>query len=149
MLGLRKKSAAETDAKLAALDKSQGIIEFNLDGTVISANPNFLAVIGYDLAEIRGQHHSLFVEPTQRDTAAYAAFWAKLRRGEYEAAQYKRVAKGGREVWIEASYNPILDGAGKPYKVVKFATDITQQKRQDADVQGQLAALHVGVLPLL
>jgi methyl-accepting chemotaxis protein len=142
MLGLRKKSAAETDAKLAALDKSQGIIEFNLDGTVISANPNFLAVIGYDLAEIRGQHHSLFVEPAQRDTAAYAAFWAKLRRGEYEAAQYKRVAKGGREVWIEASYNPILDGAGKPYKVVKFATDITQQKRQDADVQGQLAALH-------
>ena len=142
MLGLKNKVSLETAAKLAALDKSQGIIEFDLDGTVITANANFLAVIGYTLAEIRGQHHSLFVEPAQRDSAAYAEFWAKLRRGAYEAAQYKRIAKGGREVWIEASDNPILDAAGKPYKVVKFATDITRQKMHDADVEGQLAALH-------
>ncbi|KQP82614.1 MULTISPECIES: PAS domain-containing methyl-accepting chemotaxis protein [unclassified Methylobacterium] len=142
MLGLRNKASVETDAKLAALDKSHGIIEFNLDGTVITANENFLAVIGYPLAEIRGRHHSLFVAPGERDGAAYAAFWASLRAGTYQAAQYRRIAKGGREVWIEASYNPILDRAGKPYKVVKFATDITRQKMQDADREGQIAALH-------
>ena len=141
MLGFRNKVAAETQAKLAALDKSQGIIEFDLDGTVITANANFLAVIGYTLPEIKGRHHSLFVEPAERDSPDYAAFWAGLRQGSYQAAQYRRLAKGDREIWIEASYNPLLDRSGKPYKVVKFATDITRQKAADADLKGQIAAL--------
>ncbi|MDB5647410.1 MAG: chemotaxis protein [Methylobacterium sp.] len=141
MLGAWNRSAADADAKLAALDRSQGIIEFNLDGTVITANENFLAVIGYPLAEIQGRHHNLFVEPAYRDSAEYAAFWAKLRAGEYQAAQYRRIAKGGREIWIEASYNPLFDKSGKPYKVIKVATDVTRRKLEDADRQGQIAAL--------
>ena len=142
MLGLWNRGTDDLNAKLAALDRSQGIIEFNLDGTVITANPNFLAVVGYTLAEIQGRHHSLFVEPAERDTPDYAAFWAKLRRGEYQAAQYRRIAKDGRTIWIEASYNPILDRSGQPYKVVKFATDVTRRKAEDADREGQIAALH-------
>jgi methyl-accepting chemotaxis protein len=103
------------------------VIEFELDGTVLTANDNFLKALGYRLDEIVGKHHSLFVEPAYRSSPEYAEFWAALRRGEYQAAQFKRIAKGGREVWIEASYNPILDAEGKPVRVIKFATDITRQ----------------------
>ncbi|WP_336487374.1 methyl-accepting chemotaxis protein [Methylobacterium nigriterrae] len=133
---------AETESKLAALDKSQGIIAFDLDGTILEANANFLAVTGYALPEIVGRHHGLFVEPAYRDSAEYREFWERLRRGTYQAGQFKRTGKGGREIWIEASYNPILDRRGKPYKVVKFATEITRQKAEDADRQGQIAAIH-------
>ena len=112
---------------LAALNRSQAIIEFTLDGKIITANPNFLGAIGYSLEEIRGQHHSMFVDPAERNSAEYRAFWAKLASGEYDAGQYKRIAKGGREIWIQASYNPILDGNGKPFKVIKFAADVTDQ----------------------
>ena len=118
---------AELLGKVNAIGKSQGMIEFNLDGTVLTANENFLKVIGYRLEEIIGKHHSMFVEPSFVNSAEYREFWAKLKRGEYEAKQYKRISKGGTPVWIEASYNPILDLNGKPYKVVKFATDITRQ----------------------
>jgi methyl-accepting chemotaxis protein len=118
---------ADVQGQLAALHKAQAVIAFALDGTVLEANENFLAAIGYTLPEIVGRHHRMFVEPAERDSAAYAEFWTRLRQGTYQAAQYKRVAKGGREIWIEASYNPILDAAGRPYKVVKFATDITAQ----------------------
>ncbi len=111
-----------------AIRRSQAVIEFNLDGTIIDANDNFLGAIGYTLAEIRGQHHRLFVTPAEQTSSAYRAFWEKLGRGEFDAGQYKRVGKGGREIWIEASYNPVFDAAGKPVKVVKFATDITEQK---------------------
>jgi methyl-accepting chemotaxis protein len=142
MLGAWNRANAETNAKLEALDRSQGIIEFDLDGTVITANENFLAVIGYPLAEIQGRHHSLFVEPAYRDSRDYAEFWSRLRRGESQAAQFRRIGKGGREVWIEASYNPLLDKAGRPYKVIKFATDVTRQRMADADREGQIAALH-------
>ncbi|MCJ2033981.1 PAS domain-containing methyl-accepting chemotaxis protein [Methylobacterium sp. J-068] len=142
MFGALTKAGTETRAKLAALDKSQGIIEFNLDGTVITANENFLGVIGYPLAEIRGRHHGLFVEAAYRASSEYTAFWERLRHGEHQAAQFMRLAKGGREIWIEASYNPVLDRSGKPYKIVKFATDITRQKMANADDQGQIAALH-------
>ena len=131
----------ETEAKLAALDRAQGIIEFDLSGTILGANENFLSVIGYALPEIVGRHHSIFVDQDTRDSAAYRDFWARLRAGAFEAAQYKRVAKGGREIWIEASYNPVLGRDGRPCKVVKFATDITRQKAEDADRAGQLAAL--------
>ena len=112
-----------------------------MDGTIITANENFLGAVGYSLAEIRGKHHSLFVTPADRDGAAYREFWARMNRGEYEAAEYKRIGKGGREIWILATYNPILDEAGKPLKVVKFATDVTAQKLKAADSDGQIAAI--------
>ncbi|MGE3302410.1 MAG: PAS domain S-box protein [Hyphomonadaceae bacterium] len=112
---------------LAALNRSQAIIEFSLDGKILTANENFLRALGYSLDEVRGQHHSMFVDPGERASPEYRAFWAKLGAGEYDAGQYKRLAKGGRVIWIQASYNPILDGNGKAFKVVKFATDITDQ----------------------
>ncbi|MBL8550892.1 MAG: PAS domain S-box protein [Hyphomonadaceae bacterium] len=112
---------------LAALKRSQAIIEFALDGRIISANENFLQAMGYSLAEIQGKHHSMFVDPAEAATAGYRAFWEKLGRGEFDAGQYKRVAKGGRVIYIQASYNPILDGNGRPFKVVKFAADVTEQ----------------------
>ena len=128
-------------AKLAALDKSQAIIEFNMDGTIITANANFLAAMGYALDEIKGKHHSMFVDPAYRDSAEYRDFWAKLNRGEFQAAQYKRFGKGGKEVWIEASYNPLMTGGGKPYKVVKYATDVSKQKAMFADLNGKVEAM--------
>jgi methyl-accepting chemotaxis protein len=138
----QKLDSADHGGQLDAIHKSQAVIEFNLDGTIITANQNFLATMGYGLAEIQGKHHSLFVEPGYRDSAAYKAFWAALGRGEYQAAEYKRLGKGGREVWIQASYNPILDLDGKPFKVVKFATDVTKQKLANADYIGQIDAIH-------
>jgi methyl-accepting chemotaxis protein len=115
--------------QLAAIDKSQAVIEFALDGRVQHANANFLSTLGYSMDEIRGQHHSLFVDPAYRSTAEYRAFWEKLARGEPDSGQYKRIGKGGREVWIQATYNPILDQNGKPFKVVKYSSDITAQVR--------------------
>jgi len=133
--------ASDAIATLAALDKSQAVIEFEMDGTIITANSNFLAAMGYSLDEIKGKHHSIFVEPGYRESAEYRQFWAKLNRGMYEAAQFKRIGKGGKEIWIEASYNPLLDDTGKPYKVVKYATDISAQKALLADLQGKVDAL--------
>src|SRR4051812_48802246 len=133
---------SETSAKIDALNKSQAVIEFDLDGTVIAANANFLMAMGYGLEEIRGKHHSMFVDPALRDSAEYRAFWDALRQGEYQSGEFKRFAKGGRPVWIQASYNPLVGRGGKPYKVVKFATDITEQKLKNADYEGQMKALH-------
>jgi methyl-accepting chemotaxis protein len=112
---------------LAAIGKAQAVIEFGLDGHITSANRNFLDTVGYTLEEVRGQHHGMFVEPKERQGAEYRLFWEKLGRGEYDAGQYRRIGKGGREIWLQASYNPIMDTSGKPFKVVKYATDITQQ----------------------
>ena len=117
----------ELEAMLQAIGKAQAVIEFDLDGTIITANENFLKTMGYALEEIQGKHHSMFVEPGYRDSAEYQEFWASLGRGEFQAAEYKRLAKGGREIYIQASYNPILDMSGKPFKVVKYASDVTQQ----------------------
>ncbi len=142
MFGRSKSKATEDVRKLAALDKSQAVIEFNLDGTILGANENFLKAVGYTLDETRGQHHSMFVEPDYRTSEEYTEFWRTLRRGEFQAMQYKRIAKGGKEIWIEASYNPIKDEKGQPYKVVKYATDITERKKQDADFQGQIDAIN-------
>jgi methyl-accepting chemotaxis protein len=122
---LQEQTNAEAMSKIAAIDKSQAMIEFGMDGTVITANVNFLKLLGYSLDEIVGRHHRLFVDTSYHQTSAYLDFWAALNRGEYQAAEYKRIGKGGREVWIQASYNPILDAKGSPCKVVKFATDIT------------------------
>ena len=126
---------------ITAIGRAQAVIAFNLDGTIITANENFLKTLGYSLGEIQGKHHSMFVEPAMRDGAAYREFWASLNRGEYQAAEYKRIGKGGKEVWILASYNPILDEKGRPFKVVKCATDVTEQKLRTADLAGQIAAI--------
>ncbi|MEQ1810432.1 MAG: methyl-accepting chemotaxis protein [Terricaulis sp.] len=122
---------------LQALGRSQAIIEFNMDGTIVNANENFCQTLGYSLSEIVGKHHSIFAESSYTRTPEYKAFWDKLNRGEYDAGKYKRLGKGGREVWIEATYNPILDGNGRPFKVVKFASDVTQieNDRRAADVE--------------
>ncbi len=145
----KKVAAAELAGKVEAIGRSQAIIEFEMDGTIITANQNFLKVMGYTLEEIKGKHHSQFVEPAHRASDEYRQFWDKLRSGQFLAAQYRRIAKGGRVVWLEAAYNPILDLNGKPYKVVKFATDITWRKEENAtlaktfesDVQGTVEAV--------
>jgi methyl-accepting chemotaxis protein len=134
-------SQRQLGGMLDAINKVQAVIEFSLDGIVLNANENFLKTLGYTLDEIKGQHHSLFVEPTYKQSAEYRMFWEKLGRGEYDTGEYKRVGKGGKEVWIQASYNPILDAKGKPVKVVKFATDVTQQKLRNADYEAQIGAI--------
>ena len=132
---------SELQAKLDALDKSQAVIEFNMDGTVITANKNFLGALGYALEEIKGQHHKMFVRESDRASSAYHQFWTALNRGEFQSAEYLRIGKGGKEIWIQATYNPIFDSNNKPFKVVKFCTDITERKMQTADFEGQLAAI--------
>src|SRR3984885_6576113 len=142
MFSWRNSTAArDALAQAAAISESQAVIEFNMDGTIITANENFLKALGYTLPEIRGKHHGMFVEPSERDSAAYREFWAKLNRGEYQAAEYKRIGKGGREVWIEASYNPICDTNGKPFKVVKFAIDVTAKKIRSMEYAGKIDAI--------
>src|SRR5664279_5814229 len=128
-------------AQVEAISKSQAVIEFNPDGTVITANENFLKTLGYSLGEIQGKHHSMFVEPAMRETAAYREFWANLSRGQYQAAVFKRIGKGGKEVWIQASYNPMFDRNGKVYRVVKFATDVTAEKLASMEDAGMIAAI--------
>jgi methyl-accepting chemotaxis protein len=113
--------------QVAAIRKSHAVIEFRMDGTIIDANENFLRALGYSLDEVKGKHHSMFVEAPYRHSADYKEFWAQLNRGEYQAGEFMRLGKGGAEVWIQASYNPIMDLNGKPFKVVKYATDITHQ----------------------
>jgi methyl-accepting chemotaxis protein len=128
--------------QIAAIHKSQAVIEFTLDGTILTANENFLKTLGYALDEVKGRHHAMFVDPAFAKSAEYKRFWEKLGRGDFEAGQYKRIGKNGKEVWIQASYNAILDRRGRPFKVVKYATDITEQKLRNADFEGQLAAIH-------
>jgi methyl-accepting chemotaxis protein len=132
---------ADMDGQLSAISKALGVVEFNLDGTIQNANENFLKITGYSLDEIRGKHHGMFVEPAYRDSAEYRSFWESLGRGEYEAGQYRRFGKGGKEVWLQANYNPIVDKNGTPFKVVKYATDITEQKLRQADFEGQRNAV--------
>jgi methyl-accepting chemotaxis protein len=135
-------SLQDEKAKVEAINRSQALIEFNLDGTIITANDHFLNALGYRLDEIQGKHHSLFVDDATRTSAEYREFWEALRRGEYQSRAYKRISKTGKPVWIQASYNPLKGRNGKPYKVVKFATDITATKAQAADHEGQIQAIH-------
>jgi len=127
--------------QVAAISKSQAVIEFEMDGTILTANENFLKAMGYTQEEIKGRHHRMFVEESYANSPEYREFWAKLGRGEYQSGEFKRLGRGGKEVWIQASYNPILDLQGKPFKVVKFATEVTAQKLKSADSAGQLAAI--------
>ncbi|MBT3511251.1 MAG: PAS domain-containing protein [Nitrospina sp.] len=137
----QKLKNSEFQGKVDAIGKSQGVIEFNLDGTVITANDNFLNVMGYTLSEAVGVHHRNFCESDYANSNEYRQFWEKLNRGEFDSGEYKRLGKGGKEIYIQASYNPIFDPEGKPYKVVKFATEITEQKLRNADFQGKVDAI--------
>ena len=121
----QKQAEAERSAKLAAVERVQATIEFTTDGIILDANDNFLTVVGYELSEIQGRHHSMFVEPALAASPAYADFWRKLNAGDFVAEEFKRIGKGGKEVWIQASYNPVFDDKGRVIKVVKFATDVT------------------------
>ncbi len=132
----------DLEGKVAAIDRSQAVIEFHLDGTIITANDNFLQTMGYTLPEIQGQHHRMFAPPGVAESPEYAAFWAKLNRGEFDSGRYKRIGKGGKEIWIQASYNPVLDEQGKPYKVVKFAMDITDSKIRSAELESKMDAIN-------
>ncbi len=129
--------------QISAISKSQAVIEFNMDGTIITANDNFLSALGYSLEEIQGKHHRIFCEKDFVESSEYRVFWDKINRGEYQTGEYKRVGKQGNKIWIQASYNPIMDPKGKPYKVVKYATDVTEQKKVlslVADAAMQLAS---------
>jgi len=136
-----KLNAKDLAAQVDAISRVQAVIEFNLDGTIITANDNFLNCLGYTLEEIQGKHHRMFADPAYANGPEYAAFWAKLNRGEFDAGVYRRLGKGGKEIWINASYNPILDEKGKPYKVVKFATDVTAERNRNAEFEGKLNAV--------
>lgn len=149
LTGMRNEfGSSEDEATLAnlkgqinAINRAQAVIEFNLEGTIQHANDNFLGAMGYTLDEVKGKHHRMFCETSYTNSLEYKTFWAKLNQGELAAGEFKRIGKGGREIWIQASYNPILDAAGRPFKVVKFATDVTASKLANADYQGQLAAI--------
>lgn len=137
---------ADMESQLAAISKSQAVIEFDLDGNILTANENFQNALGYNLGEIKGKHHQMFVDPVEANTDAYRDFWKSLKNGEFKSGEYKRVAKGGREIWINATYNPIFDPKGKPYKVVKFASDITEKKQAMNMFFGALTEMSEGDL---
>jgi methyl-accepting chemotaxis protein len=143
MKAVQKPTMASGDltAIYQALDRVQAIIEFGLDGTVLSANQNFLDLFGYKLDEIVGKHHSMFCDPAYAKSHEYAEFWEKLGRGEFHCAEFKRLGKDGREIWLRASYNPVFDDKGNPVRVVKFATDVTASKLQIAEYEGMVRAI--------
>lgn len=139
-----EKAAIEADylGQINAIEKSQAVIHFNMDGTIIKANDLFLKAVGYRLDEIVGQHHSLFAGPEVAASPEYRHFWEKLNRGEFDSGEYKRYGKGGKEIWLQANYNPIIGPDGKPFKVVKYATDVTADKLRNADYLGQIEAIN-------
>ena len=137
----QRRSDAEFEGKVRAIDRAQAMIEFDLAGNVLEANANFLNLMGYGAEEIRGRHHRIFCDPATTQSEEYRAFWEKLGRGEFEAGEYKRLAKDGSEVWIHASYNPIYDTGGKPVKVVKFASDVTAEKIRNNEFVAKVNAI--------
>ncbi|MEW5699758.1 methyl-accepting chemotaxis protein [Pseudomonas synxantha] len=142
----RLQAESEANAKLAAIDRAMAMIEFNLDGTIISANANFLQRMGYSLAQIQGKHHRLFCKPELANSAAYSEFWKRLNQGELFNGQFERLDKNGQVVWLEASYNPVYDASGRLCKVVKFASDVTARVQQHAtDAQSAAQAYHLSL----
>jgi len=139
-----RKSQQEAQGQLGAISRSQAVIEFDLQGRVLHANPNFLQLMGYALDDIKGRHHRMFVDPAMAASPDYQSFWERLARGEFVSGQFKRLGRNGREVWIQASYNPILDLMGRPVKVVKFASDITEQKLMSVDFKAKVDAIDKG-----
>lgn len=134
-------SLSDLSAVYQALNRVQAIIEFELDGTIINANEKFLGLFGYDLDEVVGRHHRIFCDPGYAESPAYSEFWRKLGQGQYDEAESKRLAKDGREIWLQASYNPVFNEDGQPVKVVKFATDVTASKLQTAEYEGKVQAI--------
>ncbi|SHH39347.1 PAS domain S-box protein [Massilia sp. CF038] len=137
----QKRAHAEFEGKINAIYKSQAVIEFALDGTVLSVNDHFLATTGYEQADVIGKHHRMFCESAYAATDAYSEFWRRLGEGRYDTGEYKRLAKGGREIWLNASYNPIFDAEGRPFKVVKYASDVTALKVRNAEYEGKVSAI--------
>jgi methyl-accepting chemotaxis protein len=131
---------------MAAISKVQAVIEFDLEGKILTANENFCTTMGYSIDEIRGQRHAMFIDANQASSEEYRSFWQKLRQGEFQSGEFKRLGKGGREVWIRGSYNPILDSEGRPFKVVKYATDSTPRKNAIDVMQLALSELAEGNL---
>jgi methyl-accepting chemotaxis protein len=141
-LELRIDEQARKDRELlTALDKSLAMIEFTPDGQIVDANRNFTSALGYDLSEIRGRHHRMFVEQGYGASAAYQSFWEDLAAGKFYAGEFKRLRKNGSEIWIQATYNPIKDASGKVVRVVKLASDITPQKELQASIQNRTQAV--------
>ncbi|MCB1199057.1 MAG: PAS domain-containing methyl-accepting chemotaxis protein [Leptospiraceae bacterium] len=135
------KNVFEIQSKVEAIEKSQAVIEFTLDGVILQANQNFLNTMGYSLSEIQGKHHRMFVSQEDAVSKEYAMFWERLKNGEFFSAEFSRIGKNQKIVYLQASYNPVFDKKGKPFKVIKFATDITEQKKQSADFAGQIQAI--------
>ncbi len=129
--------AQDLENQFRALSRAQATIEFNMDGTIITANDNFLSTVGYTLQEVQGQHHSLFVEESYKNSPEYSQFWRDLNNGEFRSGEFQRVGKGGKTIWLQATYNAILDSSGKPYKVVKFASDITETKQASLKIEAE------------
>ncbi|MBX9932681.1 MAG: PAS domain S-box protein [Methylobacterium sp.] len=142
----KKPNTDEAQAKLAALDRSLAIIEFTMDGIIVSANRNFLNVVGYTLDEIKGKNHKIFCDPTYAGGPVYENFWRGLRSGEYASGEFRRYGKGGKPVWLEATYNPILGANGKPERVIKFASDITAKKNETARLETMIDGMPVAVM---
>ncbi|CAI8924652.1 methyl-accepting chemotaxis sensory transducer with Pas/Pac sensor [Pseudomonas sp. ok266] len=137
---------SEANAKLQAIDRAMAVIEFNLDGSILTANQNFLTRMGYTLAELKGKHHRLFCTPALVNSSAYEDFWRRLNQGELFQGQFERVDKRGQTVWLEANYNPVYDAAGRLCKVVKFASDVTARVEQhEQDARSASAAYHISV----
>ena len=142
----RLQAESETNAKLQAIGRAMAVIEFNLDGTIITANANFLQRMGYSLAQIQGQHHRMFCTPELANSAAYSDFWRRLNQGELFSGQFERVDRNGHPVWLEANYNPVYDASGRLCKVVKFASDVTATVQQHAsDAQSANQAYHISL----
>ncbi|MCB1146162.1 MAG: PAS domain-containing methyl-accepting chemotaxis protein [Leptospiraceae bacterium] len=137
----QKKQSADFAGQIQAIRRSQAVIEFNMDGSIIDANDIFLSTMGYSMVEIKGKHHSMFVDRETSGSAEYSQFWQRLNAGEFLSAEYRRIGKNNKEVWLQAVYSPILDANGKPFKVVKYASDITQNKIMNADFKGQIEAI--------
>jgi methyl-accepting chemotaxis protein len=144
----RKRIDAEHSGRIAAINKSMAMVEFEMDGTIVTANGHFLKAMGYTLEEIKGRHHGMFVDDSLRQSSEYREFWGRLGRGEYQTGEYRRIGKGGSEVWIQGSYNPILDINGRPSKVVKYATDVTDQVRMRSNLEAILKKVNDNAMVL-
>ncbi len=129
----------EVEAILAAVDRSQSVIEFALDGTVLAANQNFLTLFGYAADDVIGRHHRIFCDETHTSSLEYLQFWKRLAIGHFEANRFRRLDARGGDVWIQATYNPVLDAQGRPQKIVKIASDITRQVRLEQELQLRLS----------
>lgn len=140
-VGRQREINADYAGQIASISKSQAVIEFSMDGKIVSANQNFLSTLGYSLDEIQGRHHEMFVDPSERNRNEHKEFWAKLNRGENQVAEFRRVGKNGKVVWILASYNPITDANGKLAKVVKFATDISKDMFAREDLKTKVGSI--------